>query len=43
MLDSIAVPSGSGSSDRVVTACAIGFFSLTLARQPNAAPYLRRK
>jgi hypothetical protein len=29
MFDSIAVPSGSGSSDLVVTARAIGLFSLT--------------
>ena len=28
MFDNIAVPSGNGSSARVGTACAIGFFSL---------------
>ena len=33
MFDSIAVSRGSGSSNRVIAACAIGLLRLTLARQ----------
>ena len=33
MFDSIAVPNGIGSCNRVIAACAIGLLRLTLARQ----------
>jgi hypothetical protein len=33
MFDSIAVPKGNGSCNRVIVACAIGLLRLTLARQ----------